>query len=90
MVLPEAGYDGNGGSWFTNWVDQHAALGTANWETFEAQQVIGFIDANLRTKATRSARAVAGLQAPADGQKVSFDLETGRDGRESAVNVRFA
>ena len=37
-----------------------------------------------------SALERAGLQAPADGQKVTFDLEKGRDGRESAVNVRFA
>ena len=37
-----------------------------------------------------SALERAGLQAPADGQKVTFDLEKGRDGRESAVNIRFA
>lgn len=32
----------------------------------------------------------AGLTGLADGQKVSFDLEKGRDGRESAVNVQLA
>ena len=29
----------------------------------------------------------AGLSTLADGQKVSYDLEQGRDGRESAVNI---
>src|SRR5690606_9595092 len=29
----------------------------------------------------------AGLSTLADGQKVSYDLETGRDGRESAANL---
>ena len=32
----------------------------------------------------------AGLRGLKDGQAVTFDIEKGRDGRESAVNVRFA
>lgn len=32
----------------------------------------------------------AGLSTLADGQKVSYDLEQGRDGRESAVNIALA
>jgi len=32
----------------------------------------------------------AGLSTLADGQKVSYDLEKGRDGRESAINVALA
>ena len=32
----------------------------------------------------------AGLSTLADGQKVSYDLEHGRDGRESAVNIALA
>jgi Cold shock proteins len=32
----------------------------------------------------------AGLSGLADGQKVSYDLEQGRDGRESAVNIALA
>ena len=64
VVMPDAGYDSNGGSWFTNWVDQQTPLGTANWETFHIAQLIPWIDANLRTIANRSRtgdrRAVAG------------------------------
>ena len=32
----------------------------------------------------------AGLSNIGDGQKVHFDIEKGRDGRESAVNLRLA
>ncbi|MVS98537.1 cold-shock protein [Devosia marina] len=32
----------------------------------------------------------AGLSTLADGQKVSYDLENGRDGRESAINIALA
>jgi CspA family cold shock protein len=32
----------------------------------------------------------AGLQAPNEGQKVEFELETGRDGRTSAGNISYA
>jgi S-formylglutathione hydrolase FrmB len=61
VVMPDAGYNDNGGSWFTNWVDQKTPLGTANWETFDINQLIPWIDDNLRTVATRDGRAVAGL-----------------------------
>jgi len=61
VVMADAGYNGDGGSWFTNWVDQHTALGTANWETFHIGQLVPFVDTNLRTIADRSERAIAGL-----------------------------
>ncbi|MFD1252597.1 Cold shock protein CspA [Devosia equisanguinis] len=32
----------------------------------------------------------AGMSSLADGQKVSYDLESSRDGRESAVNLQQA
>ncbi|MFC3705565.1 cold-shock protein [Devosia honganensis] len=32
----------------------------------------------------------AGLSGLDDGQKVSYDLEKGRDGRESAINIQLA
>ncbi len=32
----------------------------------------------------------SGLSNLADGQKVSYDLEQGRDGRESAINIALA
>ena len=32
----------------------------------------------------------AGLTGLADNQKVTFDIEAGRDGRESAANIQLA
>jgi S-formylglutathione hydrolase FrmB len=61
VVLPDAGFDNDGGGWFTNWWDKNTALGPSNWETFHIGQLIPFIDANLRTDATRAGRAIAGL-----------------------------
>jgi S-formylglutathione hydrolase FrmB len=61
VVMPDAGYNGNGGSWFTNWWDQHTSLGVADWETFHVGQLVPWVDANLRTVADRDGRAVAGL-----------------------------
>ena len=37
-----------------------------------------------------SALERAGISSLADGQKVTYDLEKGRDGRESAINVSLA
>ncbi len=37
-----------------------------------------------------SALERSGISGLADGQKVTYDLERGRDGRESAVNVQLA
>ncbi|MEU2868117.1 alpha/beta hydrolase-fold protein [Streptomyces olivoreticuli] len=53
--------DGGARSWYANWLNQNTVLGAQNWETFHIQQVIPFIDANLRTIATKQARAIAGL-----------------------------
>lgn len=61
VVMPDGGYNGNGGSWYTNWVDQHTSLGASNWETFDVDQLVPWVDENLRTVASRSGRAVAGL-----------------------------
>ncbi|HEY2430755.1 MAG TPA: alpha/beta hydrolase family protein, partial [Acidimicrobiales bacterium] len=61
VVMPDAGFDGNGGGWFTDWVDTTTALGPSRWETFHIDQLIPWIDANLRTVPARSGRAVAGL-----------------------------
>ncbi|HEV3354959.1 MAG TPA: alpha/beta hydrolase family protein [Acidimicrobiales bacterium] len=60
-VMPDAGFNGNGGGWFTDWVDTATTLGPSEWETFHVSQLIPWVDANLRTVATRSGRAVAGL-----------------------------
>jgi S-formylglutathione hydrolase FrmB len=60
-VMPDAGFDGNGGSWFTDWVDQTTPLGPSKWETFHIKDVLPWIDANLRTLQNRNGRAIAGL-----------------------------
>jgi S-formylglutathione hydrolase FrmB len=57
VVMPDIGLNGDGGGWCTNWVTgaRH------QWETFHINQLVPWIDANLRTIATRGERAVAGL-----------------------------
>jgi S-formylglutathione hydrolase FrmB len=60
-VMPDAGFDGDGGGWFTNWVDRSTALGPSQWETFHVAQLIPWVDHNLRTIAARRGRAIAGL-----------------------------
>lgn len=37
-----------------------------------------------------SAIEAAGLQAPKEGDKLSYELETGRNGKESATNITEA
>ena len=61
VVMPDAGYDGNGGSWFTDWVDQGTPLGAANWETFHIDQLVPYVDRHVRTLHARGSRAIAGL-----------------------------
>lgn len=56
-VIPDGGLRG----WYSNWLDQKTAAGAQNWENFHINQVIPFIDANLRTIATKRERAVAGI-----------------------------
>lgn len=56
-VAPNGGLKG----WYADWVMQDTALGAANWETFHTEQVVPFIDANLRTRTDRNHRAVIGL-----------------------------
>ncbi|MFF4172323.1 alpha/beta hydrolase [Streptomyces sp. NPDC001744] len=56
-VIPDGGARG----WYANWLNQKTAAGAQNWENFHLNQVIPFIDANLRTVATKKGRAVAGI-----------------------------
>ncbi|MFJ2188828.1 alpha/beta hydrolase [Kitasatospora sp. NPDC087861] len=56
-VIPDGGLRG----WYTDWLDQGTAAGAQNWETFHLDQVVPFIDANLRTLTGRRSRAVGGL-----------------------------
>ncbi|ONI75133.1 esterase [Actinosynnema sp. ALI-1.44] len=51
--------NGSGRGWYSNWVNP-GALGRQNWENFHLDQVIPLVDANMRTIAARSGRAIAG------------------------------
>ena len=60
---------------------------------FNTQKGFGFIETETGGKDVFvhvSAVERAGLAGLADGQKVTFDVETGRDGRESASNLALA
>ncbi len=64
------------------------ATGTVKW--FNATKGFGFIQPDNGGKDVFlhiSALERAGLREIADGAKVSFDLESGRDGRTSAGNL---
>lgn len=66
------------------------ATGTVKW--FNATKGYGFIEPDDGGKDVFlhiSAIERAGLQAPPDGQKIQYELETGRDGRASASDVSF-
>ena len=67
------------------------AKGTVKW--FNATKGFGFIQPEGGSKDVFlhiSAVERAGLTSIADGQQVTFDLERGRDGRESAANLALA
>lgn len=65
--------------------------GTVKW--FNTDKGYGFIapedggkDVFVHIRAVQD----AGLQGLADNQKVSYELQAGRDGRESAGNIELA
>jgi len=63
--------------------------GTVKW--FNAQKGYGFIqpqDGGKDVFVHVSAVEQAGLKTLNDGQQVSFDLEQGRQGKTSAINLR--
>jgi CspA family cold shock protein len=67
------------------------ANGTVKW--FNATKGFGFIapaNGNKDVFVHISAMERAGIRALNDGQAVTFDIESGRDGRESAVNLALA
>jgi CspA family cold shock protein len=66
------------------------ANGTVKW--FNSQKGFGFIQPETGTRDVFlhiSAVERAGLNNIDEGQKVTFDLERGRDGRESAGNLQL-
>ncbi|MBC7144868.1 MAG: cold-shock protein [Thioclava marina] len=67
------------------------AEGTVKW--FNSTKGYGFIAPNDGGKDIFlhiSAVERAGIQRLDDGQKVTYELETGRDGRQSASNLELA
>jgi CspA family cold shock protein len=67
------------------------ANGTVKW--FNATKGFGFIAPATGGKDVFvhiSAVERSGLSSLNDNQKVTFDVESGRDGRESAVNLALA
>ncbi len=67
------------------------AKGTVKW--FNATKGFGFIQPEGGSKDVFvhiTALERAGLRSLDDGQQVTFDLEKGRDGRESATNLSLA
>ncbi|PTX56402.1 putative cold-shock DNA-binding protein [Litoreibacter ponti] len=67
------------------------ANGTVKW--FNSTKGFGFIAPESGGKDVFvhiSAVERAGLTGLADDQKVTYDVEAGRDGRESAVNIVLA
>ncbi len=67
------------------------ANGTVKW--FNTTKGFGFIAPETGGKDVFvhiSAVERSGLTGLADDQKVTFDVESGRDGRESAINLALA
>lgn len=67
------------------------ANGTVKW--FNTTKGFGFIEPETGSKDVFlhiSAVERAGLTRIEDGQKVTFDVEAGRDGRESAANLALS
>ena len=67
------------------------ATGTVKW--FNQTKGYGFIqpdEGGNDVFVHISALEKAGLRGLDDGQKVSFDLEEGRQGKTSAVNIQLA
>jgi len=67
------------------------ATGTVKW--FNPTKGFGFIQPDGGSKDVFlhvSAVERAGLSSVDEGQKVTFDIEAGRDGRESAANLQLA
>ena len=67
------------------------ATGTVKW--FNTTKGFGFIAPDGGKKDVFvhiSAVERSGLTGLQDNQKVTFDIESGRDGRESAINLQLA
>jgi cold shock protein len=71
------------------WRDNQMATGTVKW--FNTQKGYGFIqpdEGGNDVFVHISAVERAGLQSLREGQKVSYEMERGRNGKSSAVNLK--
>lgn len=67
------------------------ANGTVKW--FNSKKGFGFIAPNIGGKDVfvhNFALERSGMTSLKDDQKVTFDVEAGRDGRQSAINIAIA
>ena len=55
-VMPDIALNDDGGGWCTDWPNGHE-----RWETFHIDQLLPWVQSNLRTIYTRGERAIAGL-----------------------------
>jgi S-formylglutathione hydrolase FrmB len=60
VVMPDIALNDDGGGWCTNWWNG-GARGVPEWETFHIDQLLPWVDHNLRTIRSRAGRAIAGL-----------------------------
>jgi S-formylglutathione hydrolase FrmB len=60
VVMPDIALGDDGGGWCTNWWGR-GPQGRPRWETFHIDQLIPWVDRNLRTISSRDGRAIAGL-----------------------------
>jgi S-formylglutathione hydrolase FrmB len=60
VVMPDIALNGNGGGWCTDWYNL-GAYGPPRWEMFHIDELVPWIDADLRTIRSRGGRAIAGL-----------------------------
>ncbi len=60
VVMPDIALNDDGGGWCTNWWNA-GKRGVPEWETFHIDQLIPWVDRNLRTIRSRDGRAIAGL-----------------------------
>jgi len=83
--------DGRPGAYTYTYLEAIVAIGTVKF--FNNQRGFGFIqpqDGSKDVFVHISAVERAGMATLSEGQKVSFDIERGRDGRVSAVNIQAA
>ncbi len=60
VVMPDIGLNKDGGGSCTDW-QTNPSSGPQDWETFHIDQLIPWVDQNLRTLGTREGRAIGGL-----------------------------